>query len=462
MTINITKQPIIEVIMKKNTQVLSGEKNKPIGDLTVEGNVAERAVSGAPVAVVTTITQTREKISTHRNMQTDLFNFDFSTMSPQQALAQMAETRKYFDTHKIVNTQTLTADNILETTHIETEIPAHSHSSQSQSIFFQPSTGSTSSTVAAPRASQPSSSSNSRGNSGIVSEIRLEGSCRPHIQSSVGQVKLPPGMALPAEMAKMVQSYQNKIAQNTIQRVVITNPSDAELIASAKSLVEEKLNVGYNDKDVTEIADNIKAILTSYESSRQLSSEQHANLNYQLRDLKELCDYFDSQAPVNVVTTTTSAPAPQQQIATTSTSSKTINPKYGTGDFEKDLEVAIANSLNDTNAASLSARLGVFATTPQTTASTLKQVPIPKAFECPITQDVMVKPVMLITDGRSYEELAIKDWLMKHNTSPYNRAPIPAGMTVDQVLVFNRTLADSIDEFKQEHPELFSANGMAI
>jgi serine/threonine protein kinase len=47
-----------------------------------------------------------------------------------------------------------------------------------------------------------------------------------------------------------------------------------------------------------------------------------------------------------------------------------------------------------------------------------KKKAIPDGFICPITQDVMKDPVILIADGHSYERKAILDWLQRGGRSP--------------------------------------------
>jgi len=42
----------------------------------------------------------------------------------------------------------------------------------------------------------------------------------------------------------------------------------------------------------------------------------------------------------------------------------------------------------------------------------------PEEFLCPITKEVMSQPVILVADGTTYEESALKVWLKEHNTSP--------------------------------------------
>ena len=50
---------------------------------------------------------------------------------------------------------------------------------------------------------------------------------------------------------------------------------------------------------------------------------------------------------------------------------------------------------------------------------------VPDEYICPITQVVMVDPV-LGSDGRSYERSAITEWLRTHNTSPLTREVMTA------------------------------------
>ena len=50
---------------------------------------------------------------------------------------------------------------------------------------------------------------------------------------------------------------------------------------------------------------------------------------------------------------------------------------------------------------------------------------MPDEYICPITQVVMVDPV-LGSDGRSYERSAITEWLRTHNTSPLTREVMTA------------------------------------
>ena len=47
-------------------------------------------------------------------------------------------------------------------------------------------------------------------------------------------------------------------------------------------------------------------------------------------------------------------------------------------------------------------------------------------FSCPITGEIMIKPVVL-TDGHTYEEEAIKMWLINNNTSPKTNKSLTLG-----------------------------------
>ena len=47
----------------------------------------------------------------------------------------------------------------------------------------------------------------------------------------------------------------------------------------------------------------------------------------------------------------------------------------------------------------------------------MMQNKIPDEFFCPITQEIMIDPV-LIEDGHTYERDSIEAWFEKHDTSP--------------------------------------------
>jgi hypothetical protein len=64
---------------------------------------------------------------------------------------------------------------------------------------------------------------------------------------------------------------------------------------------------------------------------------------------------------------------------------------------------------------------------------------IPEEFLCPITQELMINPLMSRT-GINYEKSAIMEWISKHNnTCPMTRQPLRA-----KDLVHNRNLQSKI------------------
>jgi hypothetical protein len=53
----------------------------------------------------------------------------------------------------------------------------------------------------------------------------------------------------------------------------------------------------------------------------------------------------------------------------------------------------------------------------------------PHELVCPITQDVMVDPVVVV-DGQTFERIAIEKWLAKHHTNPITGAELPSILLV--------------------------------
>ncbi|CAF1337093.1 unnamed protein product [Didymodactylos carnosus] len=68
---------------------------------------------------------------------------------------------------------------------------------------------------------------------------------------------------------------------------------------------------------------------------------------------------------------------------------------------------------------------------------------MPKDFYCPITQDLMTIPVILIEDGRSYEKYALQSWLDHHNTSPMTN-----NVLKNRKFIINYNLKNAIEDFK--------------
>ena len=66
---------------------------------------------------------------------------------------------------------------------------------------------------------------------------------------------------------------------------------------------------------------------------------------------------------------------------------------------------------------------------------------VPQYFICPITHNIMSEPYV-DNEGNSYEEVAIKQWLMNNNTSPITRSPLRVSD-----LKLNRSLREAIQAF---------------
>lgn len=69
---------------------------------------------------------------------------------------------------------------------------------------------------------------------------------------------------------------------------------------------------------------------------------------------------------------------------------------------------------------------------------------------CPITQEIMQKPVFCILDNRTYEESAIINWLAKTRTSPINRNAIPEGVEPKDVVYSHKLAEHVIADLQQE------------
>ena len=71
---------------------------------------------------------------------------------------------------------------------------------------------------------------------------------------------------------------------------------------------------------------------------------------------------------------------------------------------------------------------------------------VPHSFLCPITCDVMDRPVVA-ADGHSYELEAITQWLQSHTTSPLTNAPLH-----NTGLIPNVALRSAIEEWRAVQP----------
>lgn len=80
----------------------------------------------------------------------------------------------------------------------------------------------------------------------------------------------------------------------------------------------------------------------------------------------------------------------------------------------------------------------------------------PSTFVCPITQEIMLDPVVA-SDGFTYEREAIAGWIASHNTSPMTNLPLESSH-----LTPNRTLRTMIKDWMEQHPEYAAASAAAI
>ena len=77
----------------------------------------------------------------------------------------------------------------------------------------------------------------------------------------------------------------------------------------------------------------------------------------------------------------------------------------------------------------------------------------PEEFICPITQVIMVDPV-LASDGRTYERSAITEWLRTHSTSPITRETMhQQSLTPNYALksMIERHRAPKPNQIQQDH-----------
>merc|ERR1719162_2421034 len=75
--------------------------------------------------------------------------------------------------------------------------------------------------------------------------------------------------------------------------------------------------------------------------------------------------------------------------------------------------------------------------------------PVPKSFKCPITQEVMLDPVMT-QDGHVYESESIQEWFRRgHRTSPVTGAELTNLALLPEV-----PLRRAIEEYMALRPEI--------
>lgn len=122
------------------------------------------------------------------------------------------------------------------------------------------------------------------------------------------------------------------------------------------------------------------------------------------------------------------------------------------------LPVAIVNA-STAPSAQLASQSGLFA---HKISFKPKGIIIPQAFRDPQTDEVMEDPVVLTLNGQSYERDEITSWLKINRRSPNGDHKMKHGQKIDEVLIPNRNLAEEIALFRQDHPELFDAQGFAL
>ena len=67
---------------------------------------------------------------------------------------------------------------------------------------------------------------------------------------------------------------------------------------------------------------------------------------------------------------------------------------------------------------------------------------VPREFECPITNDIMIDPVVA-SDGHSYERTAIEDWIARNPVSPVTNQPLSSSE-----LISNHNLRSQIQKVR--------------
>ncbi|KTD69977.1 U-box domain protein [Legionella santicrucis] len=115
------------------------------------------------------------------------------------------------------------------------------------------------------------------------------------------------------------------------------------------------------------------------------------------------------------------------------------------------IKAAQAPSIPIINANALNS-IGMFA--PKVNSQS-KEIKIPKVFICPLTKKMMHDPVIFKGDFNTYERSAITQYLELYKKSPLTEDKMQPGQKIADVLKSDSKLAESIEEFKVDHPELF-------
>lgn len=74
---------------------------------------------------------------------------------------------------------------------------------------------------------------------------------------------------------------------------------------------------------------------------------------------------------------------------------------------------------------------------------------VPAYLCCPITQEIMKEPVLLVETGQTYEKSVIEEWLKNHDTCPITGVVLKSKATV---VVY--ALKQAIAEWKAKHKKI--------
>ncbi|MFA6303169.1 MAG: U-box domain-containing protein, partial [Legionella sp.] len=156
------------------------------------------------------------------------------------------------------------------------------------------------------------------------------------------------------------------------------------------------------------------------------------------------------------ITINGSCPNPDSLKLTSTRRGRIIRPQYAApsatnpviDEEDKELALAIKLSLESNKASSSSpAKVGIFAGSEPNRSG---QASIPKSFICPLSKQLMEDPVLYTGDGNSYEKSVIEARMQQHPDYPkLDKAQI------DSVLIPNRALKKSIEEFKEQNSNVF-------
>ena len=65
------------------------------------------------------------------------------------------------------------------------------------------------------------------------------------------------------------------------------------------------------------------------------------------------------------------------------------------------------------------------------------EVKVPSEFVCPITQEIMINPVIAV-DGHTYERKSMEKWLQSHDTSPKTNEHLPLKVLIPNIALRQR------------------------